>query len=143
MLLVGAGVTFTLAVFGAVLPGLPTTPFLLLTSYCLLRVSPSLNRRLLRMPVFGPMLADWQTRRGVRPGVKTKAIGLIVVVVAATLWLSPLPLLAKAGVAILAAGGVAMVASLRVLGPREPAPSTAYSTLTDVPGASTSTLPSL
>ena len=65
-----AGVFFVLACVGVLLPGLPTTPFLLLTSYFLLRSSPSLNRKLMQSRVFGRMLRDWHRRGALRPRVK-------------------------------------------------------------------------
>ena len=52
---------FGLGATGAILPGLPTTPFLLLTSYFLLRASPKLNERLLNSRMFGSILTDWQS----------------------------------------------------------------------------------
>jgi len=64
-----------LAAIGAFLPLLPSTPFLLLATGCFVRSSPSWNARLLRSPLFGPMLRDWQEHRGVRPA--TKAIALL------------------------------------------------------------------
>ncbi len=77
---------FTLGVAGAVLPGLPATPFLLLTSYFLVRSSPKLNRRLLRSRWFGPILTDWQVRGGVRWHVKIRAIIFVVAAVGVTLF---------------------------------------------------------
>ena len=68
---------FLLAVVGVVLPGIPTTPFLLLTSYCFVRSSPALNRRLLRSTLFGPLLRDWHERGGVRKDVKRLAYASI------------------------------------------------------------------
>jgi len=76
-----AGVFFVLAVLGALLPVLPTTPFLLLTSACLVRSSPRLNEKLRRSPLFGPLLVDWERHRGVRLHVKVTAIALIALVV--------------------------------------------------------------
>ena len=64
---------FGLSVVGVVVPGVPTVPFVLLTSYCLVRSSPALNDRLLRSRLFGPLLYDWQRYGGVRPGVKWTA----------------------------------------------------------------------
>lgn len=74
-----AALFFVLGLLGVLLPGLPATPFFLLTSYFLVRSFPSLNERLLRSPMIGPLLRDWQDHRGIRPHVKVKAVGLIVV----------------------------------------------------------------
>ncbi len=51
--LAGAGVMcFALGAVGAVVPGLPTTVFLLAGSYCLVRSCPALERRLREQPLF-------------------------------------------------------------------------------------------
>lgn len=81
-----AGLCFVLGVIGAILPGLPTTPFLLLTSGLLLRSSPRLNAMLLRSRFFGPILHDWQVHRGVRTDVKIKAVCGVLIAIAATLY---------------------------------------------------------
>jgi uncharacterized membrane protein YbaN (DUF454 family) len=62
---------------GAVLPVLPTTPFLLLASFFFVRSSPRLNEWLLRSPSFGPLLRDWRDHRGVRPRVKFVAAAMV------------------------------------------------------------------
>jgi uncharacterized membrane protein YbaN (DUF454 family) len=69
-----------LALLGAFLPLLPTTPFLLLASALFLKSSPRLNRWLLGTRLFGPFLRDWQRHRGVRPRVKVTAVLMLVVV---------------------------------------------------------------
>jgi hypothetical protein len=45
---------------GAVLPLLPTTPFLLLAAYSFARGSPSLHAWLIEHPRLGPVIEDWQ-----------------------------------------------------------------------------------
>jgi len=88
LFLVMAGLFFVLGVAGALLPVLPTTPFLLLTSYFLVRTSPRLNAKLLRSRWFGPILTDWQVNGGVRPIVKAKAIVIVLIAVGLTIYLT-------------------------------------------------------
>ena len=53
-----------LAALGAVLPLLPTTPFVLLASWCFYRGSPRIHAWLHRSRTFGPTLDDWQHYHG-------------------------------------------------------------------------------
>lgn len=50
-----------LAGLGAVIPGLPTTPFLLLAAALFARSSPRLYQWLHQSAVFGKYLRDWKT----------------------------------------------------------------------------------
>ncbi len=83
-----AGVSFVLASAGLLIPGLPTTPFLLLASFFLVRSSPRLNSRLLRSRFFGPILIDWQVHGGIRGDVKVKAVTGVIIAVLLTIYLS-------------------------------------------------------
>ncbi|MBL8827212.1 MAG: YbaN family protein [Planctomycetaceae bacterium] len=66
-----------LAAVGAVVPVMPSTPFLLLASACFVRSSPHLRTWLYRSPLFGPALEDWDTHQYVRPATKVKAFGML------------------------------------------------------------------
>jgi len=82
----GLGLVFVgLGAVGAVLPVLPTTPFLLLAAACWGRSSDRLSRWLLEHRVFGPTLRTWRERRSLPPGVKAKAITLVVVAFAVSI----------------------------------------------------------
>lgn len=80
-----------LAVVGAVLPLVPTTPFLLLASWCFYRGSPRIHAWLHRSRLFGPTLDDWHHYRALRGGVKRRAIVMVAAVVGASLLLNALP----------------------------------------------------
>jgi uncharacterized membrane protein YbaN (DUF454 family) len=54
-----------LGFIGIFLPLLPTTPFVLLASYCFSRGSERWERWLLQHPRLGPMVRDWRTTRAV------------------------------------------------------------------------------
>ncbi len=110
--LAGAGLFFALGIAGVLLPGLPTTPFLLLTSYCLLRSWPSLNERLCNSRFLGPILRDWHERRGVRRRVKIRAIALVVALLAASIIWGGLPVPWIAAVIALGGVGLAVIAWL-------------------------------
>ncbi len=69
-----------LAAVGVVVPGLPTTPLLLVAAACFARSSPRLYTWLLHNRVFGPLIHDWRETRTVRTGIKLTAIAMIVLV---------------------------------------------------------------
>ena len=92
-LYVSAGlVCVGLAYLGAILPGLPTTPWVLLAGYCFSRSSPRLERWLKNSPVFGRLLRDWEEHRGIRRPVKVFAVCLIVTVVSLSIAFGGLPI---------------------------------------------------
>ena len=72
------GIFFTIcAIIGAILPVIPTTPFLLLAIYFLNEVSPALHAKILKIPIFGKALRDWDEDRVIRPKAKAEAILLL------------------------------------------------------------------
>jgi uncharacterized protein len=71
---------------GLLLPVLPTTPFLLLASFCFLRSSPRHHAYLRRSRLFGPLLADWDRHRGVRRRTKVGAIAMTLAGAGISLW---------------------------------------------------------
>jgi uncharacterized membrane protein YbaN (DUF454 family) len=77
-----------------VVPGIPTVPFLLASSYYLARTSPRLNQALRTAPFFGPILQEVEERQAVSPRSKRKLMGFTLVMVAITLLTtSPTPVL--------------------------------------------------
>ncbi len=89
-----AGGAFTLTLVGLVVPGIPTVPFLLATSYYLARSSPRLNERLRRTAFFGPILQEWEGHSALSLTSKGKLIGLTATIVIVTVVLAPLTPLA-------------------------------------------------
>lgn len=88
-------VCVTLAVSGALIPGVPTTPWVLLASYCFARSSERLDSWLRNAPVFGKLIADWERYRGIRRPVKVLAVCTVVTVVSLSIAFSGLPAFAK------------------------------------------------
>lgn len=60
-----AWLALVLGVIGIVVPGLPTTPFILVSAWAAARGSARLHRWLQAHAVFGPMIRDWQAQRAV------------------------------------------------------------------------------
>ena len=112
LLLALAGLFFVLGAAGTIIPGLPATPFLLLTSYFLVRTSPRLNAILLRSRLFGPLLVDWQEHGGVKKHVKVKAIGVVIVAVAIAIYLSSHSVWVMFAIASLATVGIVVILRL-------------------------------
>lgn len=64
-----------LGALGAILPGLPTTPFLILATACFARSSQRLHDRLLAHRTFGPLIGDYLAGRGIDRRIKLGSIG--------------------------------------------------------------------
>ncbi len=110
LLFVAAGLTCVgIGYVGVFVPGLPTTPWVMLASYCFARSSPRLERWLKRSPVFGKLLRDWDEHRGIRRPVKIFAVCLIVTVVTLSITLTALPVWVKWVIGGLATVGVSVV----------------------------------
>ncbi len=74
------------AALGAVLPLLPTTPFLLLAVWAYGRASPALAERLRRNRRFGPALRRWQERGEISREAKRRAFAALAAGAAITAW---------------------------------------------------------
>jgi uncharacterized protein len=102
-ILLGA-VSLLLAAAGALLPLLPTVPFVLLAAYAFARGHPPLEAWLLRHPRFGPHIVAWRSRGAISR--KGKLAALAAFGVSATIGMATLPLpWALAPVAVAGIGG--------------------------------------
>jgi len=72
-----------LAILGAILPLLPTTPFLLVAAACFAKSSPRMHKMLLDNKIFGPLIYHWQESRSIPKSAKIIALTSIVL---ACLW---------------------------------------------------------
>ena len=114
VMLTGAAICFGLAFLGVLLPGLPATPFLLLTSFLLLRTSPKLNARLRRSKMFGPILTDWEDYGGVRSHIKMKAVFVVLISVSLTMYFGPEITWLRSLIGVLAVVGILVICRLPV-----------------------------
>jgi uncharacterized membrane protein YbaN (DUF454 family) len=111
-----AGLLFCLGMIGTLLPGLPTTPFLILMSYFLIRSSPWLHRKVVRLPIVGPLIQEWREKRGVSVRVKVVACLMVFVVVAASIASEVVGLSLKISIGLLAACGIWVVLRIPTVG---------------------------
>lgn len=85
--------SFTLGVAGAVLPLLPTVPFMLLSAFCFSKSSERLHNWLITHPTFGPSIQDWQQNGAINRRVKYYATVSILAAFGLSLALGLKPLL--------------------------------------------------
>ncbi|MBD2841164.1 YbaN family protein [Erythrobacter rubeus] len=73
--LAGGIIALALAAIGAVLPIMPTVPFLLVAVFCFARSNPEWEKRIVEHPKWGPQIRDWREHRAISRPAKLAAIG--------------------------------------------------------------------
>lgn len=112
-LLIGLGWLFVaLGAVGALLPLLPTTPFLLLAAACWVRASEQLHQRLLANRLLGPYLRQWRAERTVPVRAKVMAVVLVVATFAISIVFAVEDARLRALLALLGLGLVVFLARL-------------------------------
>jgi len=80
------GVALALGIIGIFLPGLPTTPFVLLAAACFAKASPRVHQWMLQHQLIGPMLRNWEEHRSLTVRTKCVAIGSMLLMIAISIW---------------------------------------------------------
>ena len=78
VLIVLGTLSLCIGIIGIVVPGLPTTPFLLLTAGLYIKSSDKLYQKLIANPLVGSYIVEFQTKKGMT--LKTKRFAI------ATMW---------------------------------------------------------
>ena len=79
--IIAGSVFVVLGAFGVILPGLPTTPFLILAAACYIRSSQRLYDWLIANKTFGPYLRDYREGKGIPKRAKKIALVMMTIFV--------------------------------------------------------------
>jgi len=79
-------IALLLGIIGIFLPGLPTTPFVLVAAACYARASESFYRRLIDNPTVGPLIVEWRRHHSIPFRIKVVAITLMSTTICASMW---------------------------------------------------------
>lgn len=96
--------SFGLAVLGALLPVLPTVPFLLVAAWAASRGWPQFEAWLIRHPRFGPPVLRWRERGAVSRAAKWLASIMMAASALALQWFGQIPLAVRVGVPLFLLG---------------------------------------
>jgi uncharacterized membrane protein YbaN (DUF454 family) len=78
-LLISLGwLSVVLGAIGALLPVIPTTPFLILALACFSKSSPRFHKMLLNNKWFGPALGQWEKNKTITRQIKHRAMALVI-----------------------------------------------------------------
>jgi len=92
VLWVVGSLALVLGIIGIFLPGLPTTPFVLVAAACYARASEPFYRWLIANPTFGPLIVEWRRHRSIPYRIKVIAITLMSLTICVSIWtLSAMP----------------------------------------------------
>lgn len=73
--------TLIIGIIGIVVPGLPTTPFLLLTAWLYFKSSDKLYQKLIKSKFVGYYILDYQKKRGLTMRTRLSSIGIMWVMI--------------------------------------------------------------
>ena len=73
---------------GIIIPGIPTTPFILLAAWLFSKSSPKFENWLLNHKIFGPLIINWKLYRGISKNSKMYAIITVIITFSTTIWLA-------------------------------------------------------
>ncbi len=92
------GIALALGAIGAVLPVLPTTPFVILAAFAFGQSSPRLQAWLENSETFGPMILEWRDHGAIAPRYKVMAVTMMAAafVLSLVLGVKPLVLIIQA-----------------------------------------------
>lgn len=108
------------ALLGAVLPLLPTTPFLLAAAFCFARSSARLHDWLLAHRHFGPLISNWRVHGAIGRPAKIAAGMALAATFVISLWQELTPSILLAQLVVLT--GVAAFVFTRPAPPQESVP---------------------
>ena len=109
LLWTAGSVSLLLGLIGVVLPGLPTTPFVLLAAACYAKASPRLHAWLLNHRLTGPLLRDWEAHRSLTRRTKLISVGSMLVMVSFSIWSFRGRMIAQLALVLLGAVGAWVV----------------------------------
>lgn len=106
----GIGLVFVgIGGLGVVVPGLPTTVFLIIAAWCFSRSSPRLEQWLLDLPVLGRFVRDYRAGLGMPRRAKLSAYASIVVFVGIAVVFALDSLTVRAGLVVFGLTGLAYI----------------------------------
>lgn len=79
--LIAGWLCILLGIIGAVLPLIPTTPFILVAAFCFSRSSERLHQYLLNNKIFGKVIKDWENDGVIPLKVKLLATSMMLIMV--------------------------------------------------------------
>jgi len=106
--LLGSG-ALAIGIFGIIIPGLPTTPFLLLAAGLFLRGSQKLYNRMLANPATGPYIRDYHEKRGMTLRTKIVSVLLMWTMIGLSVHFILDHWLLRAGIILLGCAGTAIM----------------------------------
>jgi len=77
LMIIGGTLSLLIGIVGIFIPGLPTTPFLLLTAALYVRSSDRLYKKLLRSRIVGEYIREYKEAKGMTLRQKLSSIGLM------------------------------------------------------------------
>ena len=96
--------SLVLGFIGALLPIVPTTPFIILAAYLFSKSSPRVHSWLTSLPYFGDAIIDWEKNKVIRPKAKIMSIFVIILVFGSSIFFAKIHYGLKIMLAVLGVG---------------------------------------